>query len=1052
MFRIHRDLQTLFQLGAVGCLADGQLLEQFITDRNQEAFEVLLERHGPMVWGVCRRVLSDHHDAEEAFQCAFLTLARRAVSVSPRDSVGHWLHGVALRTSLKIRTTSARRRKKERRLCEEREFQSLPRETWSELLPVLDQELGRLPERYRSPIVLCDLEGQTRGEAARQLGCPEGTVASRLARGRKLLARRLSRRVQAPSSATLALRLMKEAGASPSPDLYASTLEAANRFASDQASVGLVASQAGLVAGETVRIMSMTRSLAVAVAFAIGLAGLSLCFLAPASERPTVQNENQQEPPLQPQATEQDAARVRNEVKSVLERAVRSVPSVDDIEQRVWLLCEVARLQTRAGLDEELDATLKLAVKAAEESESDHRRIDVAGALVAAGHVRQAIDVASAVHRQIERERAFSVVAAGQAKAGDVPGAIRTASLIHVDDLKGDALCSITNALADEGDFQGALKTAGAIIDDGSRGQALVAIATRQFRAKQPGSAQTLKQARAIADKLPVVLDSRGEPGDNKPALLSELAGVLAASGELEDARQVARSITKAPWGDIAWKHIVAVQSERGETDAALQSAEQIKSGYEKGEALKTLVAALVRANELAKASRVIDSIEKGFWQVEALLEIAKGEARAGRPQAVTEVLARVRQEAEHIKDQPRVENLKAAAFGRLARAQGELGKEAAALAWIEAEPSSLIKSWSLLGLAEGLAKGLPLHTPRKPPLRDLPAEGNTAQAAAAAIGTRSASPPERKPSGSFKGKIILFGTQRADRAGILGIEAMNPAGQNQETIALLEKETSLLGGRVSPDGTRLAFDQVRGQGKAAHSEVWLLMAEGQRRKVCDDAYVAAFSQDGTRLAVFRQKNREFDNLIIDVETGKTTVLPLPKTDLVWDWSPDGQLLAVMAGNAGKVFEHPTKGTYPLRQIYLMKPDGSERSLVTTGPMLDSIAACFSPDGSRLAYQERRHHEGQVLHFGVVQARGTGRPRDLVQFTELYQGNIERRPHGSPCWSPDGKSIAWLVPRRKVQSAETHPELVFVTLATGKVERLDLFPHGLDWVQAIDWR
>ena len=120
-------------------------------------------------------------------------------------------------------------------------------------------------------------------------------------------------------------------------------------------------------------------------------------------------------------------------------------------------------------------------------------------------------------------------------------------------------------------------------------------IAARQIRAKQPEAAQTLKRAREIADKLPVVLDARGEPTDTKPALLSELAGVLAASGASEEARQVARNITKAARGDIAWKHIVAVQSERGETDAALQTAEHIRASSQKAEALKPVVAALVR-------------------------------------------------------------------------------------------------------------------------------------------------------------------------------------------------------------------------------------------------------------------------------------------------------------------------------------------------------------------------------------------------------------------------------------------------------------------------
>jgi Tol biopolymer transport system component len=282
----------------------------------------------------------------------------------------------------------------------------------------------------------------------------------------------------------------------------------------------------------------------------------------------------------------------------------------------------------------------------------------------------------------------------------------------------------------------------------------------------------------------------------------------------------------------------------------------------------------------------------------------------------------------------------------------------------------------------------------------------------------------------------------------------MNPDGTDTETILILGKDEWMLSARESPDGTRLAFDLSRGRDATAHSEAWVVSAEGHRHKIADDGYVAAWSPDGTRLATHRSDSsgRVIENFILEVETGKASLLPFPKSDVVWDWSPDGQFLALMAGNPGKVFEHPTKGTYPLRQIYLAKPDGSGRELVTTGPMLDSIAACFSPDGTRLAYEERRHHDGRVLHFGVVQSLPHGEPKDLVEFTKLYEGNFERRPHGSPRWTPDGKSIVWLVPRRKVQSADIHPELVIVALDTGKIDRLDLFERGLDWVQAIDWR
>ena len=450
----NRNVQTLFRVGAVGDLGDGQLLEQFIATHNEAAFEVLLDRHGPMVWGICRRVLGDYHDAEEAFQAAFLTLVRKAASVSPRESVGNWLYGVARRTALKVKATSARRRAREGRLSRIRELELSPHDPWHELVPFLDQELGRLPDRYRSPIVLCDLGGQTRSQAARQLGWPEGTVASRLARGEQLLASRLTRRGLALSTGALSALLSKEASAGLSPGLTAFTACAANLCAAGRTPLGMISLQVNSLSSEAVRMVTLKKLLAIAMALAVGVACWRVCYFAPASEPSESQQKNQGAPPSQLPAAERDAGQVRTDVKSVLERAIRSVPSVGDVEQRVWILCQVARLQAQAGLVEELAATLKLAVQAADESESDHRRIDVAEALAAAGQVRRALEIASVVHREIERERAYSVVAADQAKAGDIAGALRTAALVKADYLKGDALRSVVIAHADQGDFQ----------------------------------------------------------------------------------------------------------------------------------------------------------------------------------------------------------------------------------------------------------------------------------------------------------------------------------------------------------------------------------------------------------------------------------------------------------------------------------------------------------------------------------------------------------------------------------------------------------------------
>ena len=163
-------------------LSDGQLLDHFIEQRDEAAFAALVRRHGPVVWGVCHRVLGHHHDAEDAFQATFLVLAHKAASVRPREMVANWLYGVAHRTALNAKATAGKRRAREKQVMTMPESESAPQDPWTNLVPLIDQELAALPDMYRVAIVLCDLEGKTRREAARQLVLPEKTLATRLAR------------------------------------------------------------------------------------------------------------------------------------------------------------------------------------------------------------------------------------------------------------------------------------------------------------------------------------------------------------------------------------------------------------------------------------------------------------------------------------------------------------------------------------------------------------------------------------------------------------------------------------------------------------------------------------------------------------------------------------------------------------------------------------------------------------------------------------------------------------------------------------------------------
>ncbi len=262
---VGESLRTLFSVGTLSGLTDGQLLERFAavrggTPESEAAFTALVERHGPMVLSVCRTVLGDRHDAEDACQATFLVLAQRAGLIRRRDSVASWLFGVARRVALRARRQAARRRELERRrrarvgvgdpVC------SPPAEPWPELY----EELDRLPESFRAAVVLCDLEGHSYEQAAGILHCPVGTVQSRLARGRERLRHRLERR--GLSSAII----LAGSGAGPmapsattamSPQLIKSIA----RTAMDTMSRGTIAGLAHALASAEIRRQMMTRTL-----------------------------------------------------------------------------------------------------------------------------------------------------------------------------------------------------------------------------------------------------------------------------------------------------------------------------------------------------------------------------------------------------------------------------------------------------------------------------------------------------------------------------------------------------------------------------------------------------------------------------------------------------------------------------------------------------------------------------------------------------------------------------------------------------------------------
>jgi RNA polymerase sigma factor (sigma-70 family) len=263
---------------ADGETSDGELLQRYVAGREEAAFVALLRRHGPMVLGVCRRVGGNLQDAEDAFQATFLTLARKAGSIRKGQSVAGWLHGVAHRLALAARGRGSRRQARERRAADMRRTSGASDRAWQELQATLDEALRQVPQVYRAPLLLCYLQGQTQEEAARHLGCPLGTVRSRLARGREWLKRALERQGVRLSAAALAAAL---AGSSASAALPAAllreTTRAALAYAAGQAPVGLIPTRAAELLKGGPQVMATGKAkVETAIVLALGALGLGV--------------------------------------------------------------------------------------------------------------------------------------------------------------------------------------------------------------------------------------------------------------------------------------------------------------------------------------------------------------------------------------------------------------------------------------------------------------------------------------------------------------------------------------------------------------------------------------------------------------------------------------------------------------------------------------------------------------------------------------------------------------------------------------------------------
>ncbi|MDB5351379.1 MAG: polymerase sigma factor, sigma-70 family [Planctomycetota bacterium] len=611
-----RRMDRLFTVGTVAGLSDGELLGRFAGRSDEAAFEALATRHGPMVLGVCRRILDDGHAAEDAFQATFLVLVKRSGSLRDGGRLGPWLHGVARRVALRARARAVRRRDVERSGLDTLAAPEADRER-AERLAVIDEEVGRLPERYRSPLILCYFEGLTHEEAARQLGCPLGTVRSRIARARDRLRDRLTRRGLVAPATLLAVVTGATASAAPVPPLlFDATSRAAMHVASGQAiSAAGVSTSAAELAGEVLRMMLIHKLKVTAVVLV--LMGTTLGGVAAAVCRGSG-------PPslIKVARTVQAAAKAQaqGDLKTQLDAAVKAVVAVpadpnepnNTMPNKIFNLIQLGTIQ----------ASIK----------------DVASARLTLRHAYQA---AEAIPKNSYRPGALARLARAQAAIGDAEGT-RASLRMAMKDLEEDRnefikaydLAAIASAQAMLHDEEAVGRTLGQLRE----------IVTSAKLTRGPDRLSVSQQfiwSTARAGRLGDALKLVDDPPFPVPLVLDEdRLKDLDANGLEAIKRESARIYKFTGWSAIA----EAIVPGRNPDDRKMlrQLHDRAKALGDDGRGRRQIAMAQARVGDIDGALETIENEPRGYDSLANVLStIAEAQIEAGRRDAGVATLKR---------------------------------------------------------------------------------------------------------------------------------------------------------------------------------------------------------------------------------------------------------------------------------------------------------------------------------------------------------------------------------------------------------------------------
>jgi RNA polymerase sigma factor (sigma-70 family) len=566
-------------------LTDSDLLERFRVQRDESAFEALVRRHGPMVLGLCRRILHDPQDAEDAFQATFLVFVRKSGSIAKPELLGNWLYGVASRTARVARKAAEKRRAKEDKAVphEQRAEASL----WQEFQPFLDYELSRLPAKYRVPVILCHLEEKSRHEAAQALGVPEGTLSSRLARARTLLAQRLARRCPTLTGGALFAGLGPQATAAALPaSLVQTTVKAGMRVLGGRAlSAGLVSAQVALLSEGVVRAMFLTKLKIIATIVCLG--GLLTLGIGTVASRSLGTGDE----------TSKAAGAPKDESSPLVKLALETARTVTDPEAKLRVLLRVAAVQFKTG--------------------------DLTGARKTR---QEAFEFAKSFAVGIPRADALLKVAWSQIEAKDRSAVVET--LKHAEQavtpIEGESerptwLARLIGAQATAGDYEGGLRTLAK--GEGFQGTLLSQFGFQLNTENKEAARKAITQAQALVK----FEDKRSSERTNG---LSGVAYALLKVGDLNQALETAAKLGNEQDGCL--EIIAAAQARDGDIAGAVRTAKSIQQDDAKADALEAIARAQAKAGDLTAARSTVKEVRE---LVEKLQQAEIGrQAERGRP------------------------------------------------------------------------------------------------------------------------------------------------------------------------------------------------------------------------------------------------------------------------------------------------------------------------------------------------------------------------------------------------------------------------------------